>query len=65
MRVESERKVERERMEKLYGLRRCKQMVWECVERCMDLSEMKQTRLEKSRLQYEAWYEKREKKEEE
>ena len=61
MRVESERKVERERMEKLYGLRRCKQMVWECVERCMDLSEMKQTRLEKSRLQYEAWYEKREK----
>ena len=37
-------------------------MLWDCIEMSMFVSEKKQMRMEKAKMRYEEWYEKREKK---
>ena len=55
MRLESVRKSEKERVEKVYRQRRCEQMVWECIEMSMICSERKQLRIEKDGMRYKQW----------
>ena len=50
MKLEEERKVEREKYEKIYMLRGCEQMAWDCTEMCMHFSDTKMMKLKRAKL---------------